>query len=107
MDWYKECLKLAPIILKLLETAEVVSDTKQASDWSYSASIYAGPNFRLAGDSGCFINPYFSSGVHLVLASAFSAAVTIQAMRRGECNEYSAAKWHSTKVTEGYTRAGS
>jgi flavin-dependent dehydrogenase len=104
MDWYKECLKLAPIILKLLETAEVVSDTKQASDWSYSASTYAGPNFRLAGDSGCFIDPYFSSGVHLALASALSAAVTIQAVRRGECNEYSAAKWHSTKVTEGYTR---
>lgn len=104
MDWYKECIKQAPIIEKLLENAEVVSDTKQASDWSYSASTYAGPNFRLAGDSGCFIDPYFSSGVHLALASALSSAVTIQAVRRGECDRYSASKWHSTKVTEGYTR---
>ena len=104
VDHYKECLKLAPQILKLLEKAETVSDIKQASDWSYSASAYAGPHFRLAGDAGCFIDPYFSSGVHLALASGLSAAMTIQAARKGDCTEFSAAKWHSNKVTEGYTR---
>ena len=104
VEHYKECLKLAPQIVKLLEEAETASDIKQASDWSYSASAYAGPHFRLAGDAGCFIDPYFSSGVHLALASGLSAAMTIQAARRGDCNEFSAAKWHSNKVTEGYTR---
>ena len=103
-ELYKECLKLAPQILKLLENAETASEIKTASDWSYSASAYAGPHYRLAGDAGCFIDPYFSSGVHLALASGLSAAMTIQAVRRGDCNEFSAAKWHSNKVTEGYTR---
>ena len=103
-EHYKECLKLAPQIHKLLEKAETAADIKQASDWSYSASAYAGPHFRLVGDAGCFIDPYFSSGVHLALASGLSAAMTIQAVRRGECSEFSAAKWHSNKVTEGYTR---
>ena len=104
VEHYKNCLELAPQILKLLENAETVSDVKQASDWSYSASAYAGPHYRLAGDAGCFIDPYFSSGVHLALASGLSAAMTIQAARRGDCSEFSAAKWHSNKVTEGYTR---
>ncbi|MCJ1251842.1 hypothetical protein MMC30_009080 [Trapelia coarctata] len=104
VEFYKEYLKLAPQISQLLENAEIVSDIKQASDWSYSASAYAGPHFRLAGDAGCFIDPYFSSGVHLALASGLSAAITIQAVRRGDCNELSAAKWHTSKVTEGYTR---
>lgn len=103
-ELYRECLKLAPQVLKLLENAEIVSDVKSASDWSYSAHAYAGPNFRLVGDAGCFIDPYFSSGVHLALASGLSAALTIQAARRGDCDEFAAAKWHSSKVTEGYTR---
>ncbi|KAG2421092.1 hypothetical protein HFD88_000708 [Aspergillus terreus] len=34
----------------------------------------------------------------------FSSATTIQAVRRGETSEFNAAKWHSSKVTEGYTR---
>jgi len=104
LELYKECLELAPQISKLVEKAEIVADVKMASDWSYSASAYAGPHYRLAGDAGCFIDPYFSSGVHLALASGLSAAMTIQAVRRCECNEFSAAKWHSSKVTEGYTR---
>lgn len=103
-EFYREYLKLAPQITEMLSEAEMVADIKQASDWSYSASAYGGPHFRLVGDAGCFIDPYFSSGVHLALASGLSAATTIQAVRRGQCDELSAAKWHTSKVTEGYTR---
>lgn len=103
-QFYKEILKLAPGILKLLENAEFVSGVRTASDYSYSADEYAGPYFRIVGDAGCFIDPYFSSGVHLALTSGLSAALTIQAVRRGDCNEITAARWHSNKVTEGYTR---
>lgn len=103
-DFYKEYLKMAPQIYEMVQGAEMLSDVKQASDWSYSAGAYAGPHFRLAGDAGCFIDPYFSSGVHLALTSGLSAAATIQASIRGQCSELTAAKWHTTKVNEGYTR---
>jgi hypothetical protein len=72
--------------------------------FSYSASTYASPYLRIAGDAGCFIDPFFSSGVHLALASGLSAAVTICAAKRGDCNENTAVKWHSNKVADGYTR---
>jgi hypothetical protein len=84
--------------------AELETEVKHASDWSYSASAYASPYARIVGDAGCFIDPYFSSGVHLALASGLSAALTISASIRGDTPEMKAAKWHSTKVAEGYTR---
>lgn len=104
VDFYKHCVSLSTQIHERLAEAELVSNVKAASDWSYSASAYAGPNFRLVGDAGCFIDPYFSSGVHLASASALSAAMTIQAARRGDCSEFEAAKWHSIKVSESYSR---
>ncbi|KAM7212110.1 hypothetical protein V8F06_012510 [Rhypophila decipiens] len=104
VEFYTGCLDLAPIIKGLLTGAEMVTGIKAASDWSYSASTYSGPNFRIVGDAGCFIDPFFSSGLHLAMSSGLSAALTIQAARRGDCDEATAAKWHSAKVAEGYTR---
>jgi hypothetical protein len=105
LEFYKESLKLAPNCLNILgKNAELVSEMHHASDWSYSASSYASPNVRIVGDAGCFIDPYFSSGVHLALASALSAAMTICAARNGDVDELTAMKWHSSKVAEGYTR---
>lgn len=102
--FYEESVKLAPGVSELLAKAELVSDVKAASDWSYNASCYATPNLRIVGDAGCFIDPYFSSGVHLALTGALSAATTIRAAMRGDCDEKTAVKWHSSKVSEGYTR---
>lgn len=61
-SFYMEEIKKAPQILGLLEGAELVTDRpgpaiKTASDYSYSASSYAGPGYRVAGDAGCFIDP--------------------------------------------------
>lgn len=103
-EFYLECLKEAPDIAHLLENATLKTDLKSASDWSYYASSYAGPHVRLVGDAGCFIDPLFSSGIHLALNSGLSAALTICASRKGDCSEAAAADWHTKKVTEGYTR---
>lgn len=98
-----ECIKLCPNIGELLEPAELVSQVRQTTDYSYSASAYAGPNFRMTGDAACFIDPFFSSGYHLALSGALAASVSIRASMKGECSEFNAAKWHAKKVDEGYT----
>lgn len=103
-QFYIDNVKQIPGIWQLLDNAELVSDLKSASDWSYSASSYASPYLRIAGDAGCFIDPFFSSGVHLAFASGLSAALSIRAAQRGDCDEKAAAEWHSKKVAEGYTR---
>lgn len=52
---YISNLSLAPGIVKLISSAGKMEpgSVKSASDFSYSASAYAGPNFRIVGDAGC------------------------------------------------------
>lgn len=62
--FYLEMLKVVPRILgPMFKDATLVSEIKVASDWWYSASSYASYNARILGDAGCFIDPFFSSGV--------------------------------------------
>ncbi|OJJ68851.1 hypothetical protein ASPBRDRAFT_132455 [Aspergillus brasiliensis CBS 101740] len=104
-EFYLACLQDTPGIARLLSGAELVSSQiKAAADWSYSANAYAHPFARVAGDAGCFIDPLFSSGVHLAMTGGLSAAVTICASLRGDCTEEQAGQWHSFKVAEAYTR---
>ena len=102
-EFYRHCIKSAPLIKGFMEEAEMLAGCKSASNYSYSASAYASPYLRIVGDAGCFIDPYFSSGVHLALSSSLSAVATVQAARKGDCDEITAAKWHNDKVNEGYT----
>lgn len=95
LNFYQHTLKVTPGIAKLLQNAHLQpEDLKTASNWSYSASE----------DARCFIDPLFSSGVHLAMNSGLSAAISICASLRGDCNEQAAMVWHSNKVAEGYTR---
>ncbi|KAF9460768.1 hypothetical protein BDZ94DRAFT_1169211 [Collybia nuda] len=103
---YISNLSLAPGIVKLISSTGKMQplSIKSASDFSYSASLYAGPNFRIVGDAGSFIDPFFSSGIHLALTSALSAAATICASIRNDCPEHQAAEWHTRRVSTSYTR---
>ncbi|KAF5341554.1 hypothetical protein D9758_012572 [Tetrapyrgos nigripes] len=98
--------KLAPGIVKLItENGYMIEGSvKSASDYSYSAPVYAGPGFRIAGDAGAFIDPFFSSGVHIAFTSAMSAAVSVSASIRGHCSELEAAAWHTKRFSISYTR---
>ena len=103
-EFYIDSLKLAPYLTELLGNGELVSAVKSASDYSYHSDSYSLPYARIVGDSGCFIDPFFSSGVHLALSGGLSAAATICAAIKGDCDEKVAADWHSAKVGEGYAR---
>ncbi|KAH9859007.1 FAD/NAD-P-binding domain-containing protein [Lenzites betulinus] len=115
---YLSFLQLAPGVLGLIGDGELVSlktdededeDTegpvaRSASDYSYSASCYGGPGWRAVGDAGAFIDPFFSSGVHLAMTGGLSAAASIAASIRGDCPETDAAAWYSSRVSVSYTR---
>lgn len=104
LEFYKKVLELAPKTKELLEGAELVSEIRSASDYSYTASTYHLPNARICGDAGCFIDPLFSSGVHLAITGGLSAAVTILSSLRGDYDEEKAGAWRSKKTIESYTR---
>ena len=67
----------APRASRMLESARLVSGPEVVRDWSYRCQSLFGPGYILAGDAGCFIDPLFSSGVHLALTSATLAAAAV------------------------------
>ena len=103
-EFYRSSLALAPTLSELLRPGKLTTEIKQASNYSYSSSSYASPYARIVGDAGCFIDPFFSSGAHMAMTSGLSAATTISAAIKGDCEESTAANWHSKKVAESYAR---
>jgi len=101
---YHNQLKLVPGVQKLLGNATFLGEVQSAGDYSYTASAHAGPNYRIAGDAGAFIDPFFSSGVHLAFGGGLSAAASIAASIRGHCTEEEAIKFHNEKIGTSYTR---
>jgi flavin-dependent dehydrogenase len=106
---YHRQLKYTPIIEGLLKGATMVKKpdigmVNSASDYSYQSAIYAGPGWRVVGDAGAFIDPFFSSGVHLASAGGLTAAASICAVRKGEVTEEAAAAWHTARAETSYTR---
>jgi len=121
---YLSHLSYAPGVLRLVtEQGTLVSKkgVRSANDFSYSAPSYAGNGYRIVGDAGgkknftrsgylsereriAFIDPFFSSGVHLAMTSALSASATICASIRQDCCESMAARWHTQRVSTSYTR---
>jgi len=56
-------------------------------DYSYCADRFWRPGMVLVGDAACFIDPVFSSGVHLATYSALMAARSINTVLRGDADE--------------------
>lgn len=104
LDFFTDSLNLTPSLLELIGTGKCVTEVKSASDYSYHSSSYSFPFARVVGDAGCFIDPFFSSGVHLAMTGGLSAGTTIAASIRGDVDESTAAQWHTSKVREGYAR---
>ena len=68
---------LAPHTRDLLAGATLEGPPQVERDWSYSSSAFAGDGYVLVGDAACFVDPLFSSGVHLALGSATLAATYV------------------------------
>ncbi|KAL4909260.1 hypothetical protein BDW74DRAFT_146269 [Aspergillus multicolor] len=104
--YFEDALILAPMLSDILHqnsTSERVTPIKSASDYSYHSTCYSFTYARIVGDAGCFIDPFFSSGVHLALTGGLAAATTIAASIRGDVSEETAAKWHTSKVSQAYS----
>ena len=67
-------LSQAPHTARMLRDARWAAGPSVVRDWSYSAERTTGPGFVMTGDSACFVDPLFSSGVHLALMSGVMAA---------------------------------
>jgi halogenation protein CepH len=74
----------SPIVVERLARAELVSPVRVIRDYSYDSARFTGPGHLLAGDAACFIDPVFSTGVHLACLSGTLAARAGDRVLRGE-----------------------
>ena len=76
-ETFLEQLAQAPHTAGLLRDAELVSGPRVVKDWSYTSRRPVGDGYILVGDAACFVDPLFSSGVHLALMSGVLAAAYV------------------------------
>lgn len=74
---YDELLARSPRVLTLLEGSRRASGVHGVSDYSARSSKLAGDGWALVGDAATFLDPVFSTGVFLAMATGERAARTI------------------------------
>ncbi|MFP3939319.1 MAG: NAD(P)/FAD-dependent oxidoreductase [Thermoanaerobaculia bacterium] len=72
-----ELVRCVPVLAELLARARRVSPARVDGDYSYATRTYAGERWLLVGDAGSFLDPVFSTGVLLALASGVQAAESV------------------------------
>jgi hypothetical protein len=78
----------APNTAAMLRDARLAEGPIIIKDWSYVSDDVTGDGWVLVGDAACFIDPLFSSGVHLALSSGILAAAWVMtALKRPEMAE--------------------
>jgi halogenation protein CepH len=85
-------IESCPLIKDYLSSARRVTDGpygqfRVRKDYSYANAKFWAPGLVLIGDAACFIDPVFSSGVHLSTYSALLAARSINSSLRGDASE--------------------
>lgn len=85
-------IESSPLVRRMLEGASRVATgpyepVRVRKDYSYCTTAFAVPGLVLIGDAACFIDPVFSSGVHLATYSALLAARSINACLSGAVEE--------------------
>lgn len=103
-DLYALGLSRATNVTQMLAKATKVQPVKIWRDFSYTADAFGGPGYRLVGDAAAFIDPLFSTGVHLAFLGALSAAATVAGQLRGEIDEDVAIDFHDQCIRKAYVR---
>ncbi len=81
-DFFLSTLAMSPDVQARIEDAELVTEVSATGNYSYQSRAIFGPHHLLVGDAFTFIDPVFSTGVHLALTGAFFAADAVDAALR-------------------------
>ncbi len=78
-DFLWKTLSCSPDVLKRIRNAKMVIPSMVTSNYSYYSRQLVGEKYILVGDAYAFIDPIFSSGVHLALMGGVYAVDVIEA----------------------------
>ncbi|WP_431727229.1 tryptophan 7-halogenase [Verrucosispora sp. TAA-831] len=103
----RQLISECPLIAEYLAEATRVTDgpygeVRVRKDYSYLHDSFTRPGMLLVGDAACFIDPVFSSGVHLATFSALLAARSINTCLAGELDEAGTLQEFETRYRREY-----
>jgi len=78
-DFLRESLEASPSIRARMQEAELASPVTTTGNYSYRAQRMRGEGWLMVGDAFAFLDPVFSSGVMLAMASAELGAEAVDA----------------------------
>lgn len=99
-----DCIAGCPVVTRMLAGATRAIEARVWRDYSYCSSSFAGDNYRLLGDAAGFIDPLFSTGVHMAMLGGMSSAATVAAVLRDGIGAERAARFHDGFVRRAYIR---
>ena len=76
-EFLMEQIAQAPRTAEMLQEARLTAGPSVVKDWSYVCRRLVGDGYILVGDAACFVDPLFSSGVHLAMMSGVLAAAYV------------------------------
>jgi halogenation protein CepH len=84
---YRGLIARCPAIAERLAAATLVSPIRIIRDYSYDSTQFFGRGYLMAGDSACFIDPVFSTGVHLACLAGYLGARSVHTILTGDASE--------------------
>jgi flavin-dependent dehydrogenase len=102
--FYHEAIKSCPLAMEILGTAKQCDEMRIVREWAYESKQLSAGRAFLCGDSGCFIDPLFSQGVHLATYSATLAAAAIDHLWRHPEDDAQVRAWYDRSYRDAYLR---
>lgn len=85
-------------------TEGIYGQMRVRKDWSYCNTRFCRPGLVLVGDAACFVDPLFSSGIHLATYSALLAARSINSILASESGEEAYLNEFETRYRKEYAK---
>ncbi len=77
-QFFMDTIAMCPALAERLKDAKLTTPVIGTGNFSYLSERSSGENYILLGDAFAFIDPIFSSGVFLAMASAFAGADAVE-----------------------------
>jgi flavin-dependent dehydrogenase len=84
LEYIRERMSVHPFLVDNMKNAEMLQEPGHAANYSFGCERYLGRNWMMVGDAATFLDPIFSSGVHVSLTSAKLASRALDAALSGK-----------------------
>jgi flavin-dependent dehydrogenase len=103
-DLYQHLVGASQTLNRIIEGATFTGRTRVETDYSYIADHFCGDGYAIVGDAACFLDPLLSTGVHLALYSALTAAASVISIARDEVSPEEALRFYEFAYRRACTR---